>query len=87
MSDLISRSAVIEALDQHSYENGSDYEKTVELLNEIPAVDAVPVVRCKDCKRWKPCAGATEHVKCCEWAGYMIGENGYCVYGEVKNHD
>lgn len=52
-----------------------------------PAIDAVPVVRCKDCKHWKPCAGATEHVKCCEFAGYMVGENGYCVYGEAKEHD
>lgn len=49
MSDLISRSAAIESLDQHSYENGSDYAKTAELLNDLPAVDAVPVVRCKDC--------------------------------------
>lgn len=47
MSDLISRSAAIEALDQHSYENGSDYDKTVELLNELPAVDAVPVVHAR----------------------------------------
>lgn len=49
MSDLISRSAAIEVLDQHSYETSRDYEKTVELLNEIPALDAVPVVRCKEC--------------------------------------
>lgn len=42
--DLISRSAVIEALNQHSYETISDYDKTVELLNEIPAIDAVSVV-------------------------------------------
>lgn len=51
-------------------------------VKKIPAIDAVPVVRCKDCKHWRPCAGATEHVKCCEFAGYMVGANGYCVYGE-----
>lgn len=44
MNDAISRSAAIEALNQHSYETISDYDKTVELLNEIPAIDAVPLV-------------------------------------------
>lgn len=50
-------------------------------------LDTEAVVRCKDCKHWKPCAGATEHVKCCEFGQYMVGANGYCVYGEVKNND
>ncbi len=50
MNDAISRSAAIEALNQHSYETFSDYNTTVELLNELPSIDAVPVVRCKDCK-------------------------------------
>ena len=44
MTDAISRSAAIEALDQHSYETISDYDKTVELLNELPALDVAPVV-------------------------------------------
>lgn len=64
-----------------------EMEAFFEYLNNRPTIDAVPVVRCKDCKHWKSCSGATEHVKCCEWAGYMVGENGYCVYGEVKEHD
>lgn len=50
-----------------------------------PTIDAVPVVRCKDCKHWlKDVAGCTEHVGRCEWVNWMIGENGYCVYGERK---
>ena len=44
MNDAISRSAAIEALNQHSYETSRDYDKTVELLNELPALDVAPVV-------------------------------------------
>ena len=32
------------ALNQHSYETFSDYDTTVELLNELPSIDTVPVV-------------------------------------------
>lgn len=54
-----------------------------------PTVDAAPVVRCKDCKHWGMLAGPpeTEHIKCCEFGQYMVGANGYCVYGEVKDND
>ena len=39
--------------------------------------------RCKDCVHWSDSvAGATEHVKLCTVGGYMVGENGYCVYAE-----
>lgn len=39
--------------------------------------------RCKDCKNWADkVAGCTEHIKLCTVGGYMVGENGYCVYGE-----
>lgn len=60
----------------------------IELL--IAALkDSEPVVRCKDCKHWGTdwALGETEHVKCCEFANYMVGANGYCVYGEVKSNE
>lgn len=45
--------------------------------------DVVEVVRCKECKHWlKDVAGCTDFVGRCEWANYMVGANGYCVYGE-----
>lgn len=89
MDDAISRSAVLEEIYEMDISDCTDVEDIIDkayaMIADAPALDAVPVIRCKDCKHWKPCAGATEHVKCCEWAGYMIGENGYCVYGEVKS--
>lgn len=58
-----------------------------DALHDTPTVDAVPVVRCKDCKHWIPCQG--EELKghmYCEWAQWLVGENAYCVYGERKGH-
>lgn len=53
------------------------------LIDEQPTVEAVPVVHCKDCEHWgMGIAGETEYIKCCEYGKYMVGENGYCVYGK-----
>lgn len=42
-------------------------------------------VHCRDCKHWGTgVAGETDMVKCCVYGGYMVGNNGYCVYGERK---
>ena len=61
-------------------------EVIAALAKDMPTVDAVEVVRCKDCKHWADgVAGCTDHVKCCKIGYYMISENGYCVYGERRN--
>ena len=44
MNDFISRKEAIESLSQHSFENGYDYDKTVELLSDLSAHDVAPVV-------------------------------------------
>lgn len=88
MEELIRKSDVVKVIDKE-IQNTSDYlqhDALIELeadVEEIPTVEAVPVVRCKNCKHWGiGVAGETEHVKCCEYGKYMVGENGYCVYGE-----
>ena len=72
----------------HIQEYGYDGERCVVDWDDIeaaPTIDAVEVVRCKDCKHWSDgVAGCTDHVKCCKIGFYMVGENGYCVYGEKK---
>lgn len=71
-----------ETLYRRGFKTRQDIE---EQLNFAPTIDAVPVVRCKECKHWrKDFAGCTEFVGCCDYANYMIGENGYCLYGERK---
>ena len=83
MSDLISRKALIEEIKQRAGMWQKTAEKFISVIKEQPTVEAVPVVHCKDCKHWGTgVAGETEHVKCCEYGKYMVGENGYGVYGE-----
>lgn len=100
MSDLISRSKLLEKVKAqlqdalHGAEvtgqtrfkqKATDCKNFIDLIEHEPTVEAVPVVRCKNCEHWGTgVAGETEHVKCCEYAKYMVGENGYCVYGELR---
>lgn len=78
-NDLISRSALKKALLDRGF-----YPAIVKAaLENAPAVDAVEVTHCRECKHWiDGFAGCTEHIKACEYGGYMVGGNGYCVYGE-----
>lgn len=95
MMDLISRKAIAEEMEElieiiktypaTSYNKGflNALKRVSVMIVDQPTIDAVPVVRCKDCKRWgMGIAGETDRIKCCMYARYMVGENGYCVYGE-----
>ena len=93
-NDLISRSALLEKLAIRADKNymDEDIELTIrEDMHEVkdaPAVDAVEVVRCRDCKHWmKNVSGCTDFVGCCALAVYMVGATGYCVYGERRSDD
>lgn len=64
---------------------GTDLSCENCVVNDAPTIDAVPMVRCRECKHWvKDVAGCTDFVGRCDLANYMIGENGYCLYGERK---
>ena len=57
----------------------------IRLLEKAPTVDAVEVVRCKDCKHYKP-----EEYECgCDFAGGLpyVKADDYCSYGEGKDYD
>lgn len=57
-------------------------------FGEKKSADVVEVpCRCKDCKHWMdfPNCGCTDFAKVCALAEYMIGANGYCLYGEKKD--
>ena len=88
MNDLISRAALLQEFETESSCHNNDLWHITGIkafIENAPAVDAVEVVRCKDCKRWGTGAACeTDFVKCCEFANYMIGANGYCLYGERK---
>lgn len=95
MSDLISRSKLIDHLNACLAESDGGTPITDAVIvairsavENMPSVDAVPAVRCRECRHWGKhdvdVPGETDSIKACEWAIWMIGENGYCVYGERK---
>lgn len=55
---------------------------TIMAIQETPAIDAVPVVRCKDCKHMAKMINACH---CKVWGHFNgYGEGGFCSYGERK---
>ena len=57
---------------------------TILSINAAPTVDAVPVIRCKDCKYYNPQQHYCEGIG--NWFGY-VGEwsdNGYCYKAERR---
>lgn len=59
------------------------YEAT-ELVDDIPAADVAPVVRCKDCKHsWEDIGGlCCSHGVCVD---LTVPGDFYCAYGERKS--
>ena len=55
-------------------------------IDETPTVDAVPVVRCKDCKHLSVRSGALGVYQCAILGDYPSGEY-FCSYGERKGGD
>ena len=63
-----------------------EHEQLAKWLEEFKEYRDMNIVHCKDCKHWGTgIAGETENVKCCEHGKYMVGGNGYCVYGEKES--
>ena len=94
MADLIDRKELRDAL----YEADAVTMRGVKIINQFPAVNAVPVVRCEKCKHavwdeeyklWK-CIESVEYDE--EMGGYLgVCEYHYgdffCSYGERKEDD
>ena len=66
--------------------------KVLEWIDKAPTIDAVKVVRCRDCKyhHWEqePCHGKIEHY--CElphMRGIEVFEEFFCYYGKQKEYD
>lgn len=67
-------------------------ENIVTMINKADTVDAVPVVRCRECKNWEPYGSKAarkigdplERYGGCEiWHGGHV-ESDFCSYGEEK---
>ena len=88
MSDLISRSALIAEINRIGGHLYSEWETAgvLSMAERIPAVDAVAVVRCKDCDRRNKSADLTDTVYC-RWFRAQMRKTDFCSYGERKEHE
>lgn len=76
-NDYISRqAAIIEMMDNDvDHAQGIDGREVVQILEDMPAEDVVPVVRCKDCI----------HNNDCEIQySAQAGENFFCGFSETE---
>ena len=63
----------------------------IRSIKMAKTVDAVPVVRCWECKHWKPSGSKAgnsfsdmEYIGGCEFTNYYRRESDFCSYGERK---
>lgn len=60
-------------------------ERDGKVIGKSPTVDAVEVVRCRDCKHYKP-----DEYECgCDFAGGLpyVKADDFCSYGERRDYD
>ena len=76
MDELISRADAL-AVAMHS-------KDPVEGIKNLPAADAVEVVRCKECKHWEGFAPGSDKGACIENECIMYDVD-FCSYGVKRN--
>ena len=89
MSRMISADGMAKRIDK-LFELGDFDGSTYELLMRIvdTAVDAVEVVRCKDCKfNWDTTVNHGKMHPKCDFTDYLLTENDYCSKGERRTDE
>lgn len=91
MFDLIDRQALIKFADTAD-KKGQGNEKYVldmdglrYLAQRLPTVDAVEVVRCKDCKKNPQFERKGKHTVWCRQWRCEVKETDFCSYGERRD--
>ena len=87
------QTASIENLDQYSDLAAAlgDVQTVRDILSDAPTIDAVPVVRCRDCKHYKEFRTKKHRqiMRLCYRMGkhdmeYPVKPDDYCSYGQQK---
>lgn len=100
MDDLISRQKALDHLRKRLIQTannnvgfvcdaGSTFQDASERvktwLDEVPSIDAVPVIRCKDCKHWTTMVERPKHGTCDQWCTLNVTRRDeYCSKAERK---
>lgn len=58
----------------------------VMMINKADTVDAVPVVRCKDCKRWQRHVEVNRDYGGCRRYSSTMRYDDFCSYGAGENN-
>lgn len=68
--------------------NGDTAVPLIDIKN-APPVDAVPVVRCRDCKLYKPEVGDDEYALgwCPFIKSHLVMNMGFCFWGKRKEEN
>ena len=94
MDEFISREATIKRIEEVYCVGCNSYNgvrcracgtgDAIDIIEDAPAADVAPVVRCKDCKHsWEDIGGLTcSHGVCVDCA---VLADFYCAYGERKD--
>ena len=61
-------------------------KQTISDISHAPTIEAVPVVRCKNCKH-RYITGSTTHYYVCDFMDAEYNDNGYCHHGERKDNE
>ena len=62
-------------------------QHTRDYVAQMKTIDAVPVVRCKDCLYWQSGENECEKWEYCTFYNIGIGPHSFCSYGERKEAD
>lgn len=75
------------------FDTEEDFERVNDVLNYAPTVDAVSVVRCKDCKMWgkqnifeHSDTGRMRRGGYCICSRFTRYEDDFCSYGEYQTN-
>ena len=91
----MTREEAIKVLRTESVELGGNAVSVCRFLEAldmaVKALDAVPVVRCRECQHWKPSGSKAgnsfsdmEYIGGCEFTNYCRRESDFCSYGEKR---
>ena len=66
-----------------------EFTPCFEAIRNAPTVDAVPIIRCKDCKEWTQTAGDDKFsVGRCSFLEHdLVMSRGYCAWGVRKDDE
>lgn len=90
--DVISRQAAADVVDFECGEWRGLAKTIIDKLEALPSVDAVPVVRCGECRYWdrSPSCSATPQYHACKrriFADVHTMRDDFCSQGERKDGD